>query len=111
MDELKFKKEVPFYCYIDELELKSVDFLKFWKDKIEKVPNQYRDDATILIEKEFDGHQLHIQVSYIRPLTEEEQQEAQAKKAESDAKIRKIRMKSILELADQLGMEVREKHE
>lgn len=49
-------------------------FLAYWKEKFERVPEQFRASTRVEVEANtcYDSAQLSIAVSYVRPETDEE---------------------------------------
>ena len=57
-----------------DIPTKPDEFIKYWQDKIDLVPEEYRDSTRIEIEADsyYDCGSLYASVSYTRPETDSE---------------------------------------
>ena len=72
--KINITKEVYTDEYADIPE-KPDEFLAFWKDKIDRIPEEYRDSATIEVKgvDNYGDPGVKVTVSYVRPETDEEE--------------------------------------
>jgi hypothetical protein len=73
--ELVLRKIIDVSVFEDEISEfpgKPDEFIDFWTDKINMIPEHYRNNAVIYISSEYDSHYIDISVAYSRDETDKE---------------------------------------
>jgi len=64
---------------------KPTEFLAFWEEKFNEVPEEYRDSTEIEFEADMDYDSVisSVEIYYYRPETEEEKEEREARETQA----------------------------
>lgn len=74
------------------------DFIQWFQDKLDKIPPEYRDSATVDFSTYDDETNIRLQVSYLRPETKEESELRLKLEAERLNTLRQYELKQLEKL-------------
>lgn len=98
---MKQKKQIKAYeLGYDDIPEKADEFIRFWQDKINMVPEEFRDTAKIEMEAEesYGCATFEATVSYIRSETDKEERSREKRAQDSQESIKRRELADLAKL-------------
>jgi len=84
---------------------KPTEFLAFWEEKFNEVPEEYRDSTEIEFEADmdYDDSFCSVKIYYYRPETEEEKEEREARETQKKRHLEALERQQLVFLQKKYG--------
>ena len=95
------------YSELTDIPNNPDDFLAYWQEFFDEVPEQYRASTIIELQavESYGDASIECSVYYTREETLEEEQKREARIVSDEERMKQIKMRQYLELQKELGLE------